>query len=322
MKKSSKNYATGISTIVSVGGMKVRIGSNSLYVYNQLLNNKKSMNNTTSSNTNNARNILNSAVYDSTYASGRREMPIVPKDNVRLYHETWNSHCSFTGDFDMSGVDEMAEKLAQKFIENGFQYAETSEKTGGFKAGMATLLAVQKARVPLQAKSIDKILEENGISLTDGEKYNIAVDKECKITVYGDDTEKAKKMEEILNDEPYLGWQLNRLTNLYSPRYKVKDSEEYDTSIFHEMDSESTLKVLSNGELSLKDLSIENGKIMGLTPKLDGLIHRTNTDMDNDEKIMYEQIYKVLKKVLERGIDNIPDLTTDAVYQKGKLALN
>lgn len=131
---------------------------------------------------------------------------------------------------------------------------------------------MQRARVPLKAKEIDTLLEQNGIKLVEGEKYNITVDTSCFITVTGNDTEKAKKIQDILNNTDYMGYSLNQLTSMYSDRYKVKEGEEYNRLFFHEMDSESTIRELSNGELSLKDLSVKNGKILGLTPELDALI--------------------------------------------------
>jgi hypothetical protein len=221
----------------------------------------------------------------------------------------------------MSDLDKMADKLAEKFVEDGFLYSETGgdKKSADFKKGMAAILAVYKARVPMQAKEIGDILKDNGIILEDGESYDFHVNKLCEISVSGGDPEKARKIQDILNNTGQLGWKLNRLSNIYSPRYDVKEGEEYDRAIFHEMQAESTLKELSGGALSMKDLSLEDGRIIGLSPELDELIHRTKPGMDSHKKTVYEKIYTVMKGVLERGLDNRPDLYTDARYADGKL---
>jgi hypothetical protein len=248
---------------------------------------------------------------------------VIPKAYFRPYQETWNSHCSYSGDFDMSDVDGMASKLADKFVEQGFVESDSNSasKSTDYKQGMAAILAVYKARVPMQAKEIGEILKDNGITIEDGESYDFRVNKQCEITVTGSDPDKAQKIQDVLNNSDQLGWKLNRLTNIYSPRYDVKDGDEYDRDIFNEMQAESTIKELSGGKLSMSDLSIENGKIVGLPPELDELIHRTKPGMDSHDKTVYGKIYTLMKGVLERGLDNIPDLHTEARYEDGKLTI-
>jgi hypothetical protein len=237
------------------------------------------------------------------------------------YQATWNSHVSSSSNFNMSDVDAIAEKLADKFVQQGFVQAESSptEKNTDYKQGLATLLAVQKARVPMQAKEIGEILKDNGITIEDGESYDFHVDKFNKITVSGSDADKAQRIEDVLNGTDQLGWKLNRLSNLYSPRYDVKEGEEYDRANFHEMQAESNIKELSDGKLSMKDLWLEDGKIMGLPPELDELLNLTKPDMTDHETTIYSKMNAIMKSVLERGLDNIPDLYTEARYQNGKL---
>lgn len=255
--------------------------------------------------------------------SGGREMPIVPKIAYPEYNP-FTPIQELSSD-DKADIDKKSDELAQKFIENGFnssQAADTGVKSGQIKNLHIITEAVKKARIPIQAKEIGQILKDNGITLEQNEKLNIQVDKKGVITVTGDNSEKAKKIEDILNSQEKLGWKLNRLTNLYSSRYKVEDGKEYDPDIFHEMDIEDTLRYLSNGDVSLSDLSVKNGKIMGLPKELDGLINGTNPDMTEDEKISYGQFKIVTLKLLQRGIDNIPDLTTNATYENGVLKFN
>jgi hypothetical protein len=223
----------------------------------------------------------------------------------------------------MSDVDAIADKLADKFVEQGFVSAETGStvKNTDYKQGLATILAVQKARVPMQAKEIGEILKDNGITVEDGESYDFHVAKFKKITVSGGDAEKAQKIQDVLNNSDQLGWKLNRLSNLYAPRYDVKEGEEYDRASFHEMQAETNIEALSGGKLSMKDLWLEDGKIMGLPPELDELLNLTKPGMNAHDTTVYGKMNAVMKAVLERGLDNITDLYTDARYENGKLTI-
>lgn len=231
---------------------------------------------------------------------------------------------------DRHEIEHYANIITQKMIEqndfnaglkdiNGImkQWNEPDKKNY-VKAVMIYLEAINKARVPLKAKEIGQLLEENNIQVNEEEEFRIFIDKTGIITVTGENEEKSKAIETILNNKQSLADSLHYLTFHYSQRYKgvenAKDS-------YHEMEMESYLRRKTNGAISLADLSIKNGKIIGLPDELDELIHLTKPNMTQDEKYRYEAIQKVLAKVLTIGIDNIPDFTTEMVYKNGLLII-
>ncbi|MDR1704121.1 MAG: hypothetical protein LBS19_05500 [Clostridiales bacterium] len=255
--------------------------------------------------------------------SGAKELPVIPIDKS-LSNNIFTEPTKIYGK-NSNGIsyEALSDMYAERLIENGFQYGEsTVEKKVDIVNTMAFIDAVKRTRVPLKAKELDGLFKENGITFEEGEKYSIKVDTACYIKVSGPDEDKAAKMEDILNNTDFMGYSLNKLTNMYSNRYKVKPGEEYDRSIIHEMDCESQLRQLSGGTLSLRDLSLKNGRIIGLTPEIEALYNGTKPGMSDDEKHLYKMFRDMTKSVLKRGIDNIPDLTTDAVYEQGKLVFN
>jgi hypothetical protein len=255
--------------------------------------------------------------------NGAKELPVIPIDKSLSNNIFTKPAYVFGVNSHGDDFDALSDMYTKELIENGFRYGEsTGKKKVDIVNTMAFIDAVKRARVPLKAKELDGLFEENGITFEEGERYSIKVDNACYITVSGPDEEKAGKMQEILNDADYMGYGLNKLSNMYSERYKVKPGEEYDRLIINEMDCESQLRQLSGGKLSLRDLSLSNGRIVGLTPDIEELYNGTKPGMTDDEKHLYRIFRDMTKSVLARGIDNIPDLTTDAVYEHGKLVFN
>jgi len=112
----------------------------------------------------------------------------------------------------------------------------------------------------------DKIfatLSKNRITLSPNEKYNISVDKYCNVTVTGDDVEKAKAIERLLNTPGNENW--GSLLQRENPHESIQ---------MDKMLLENYLINASGGKVSLNDLYLrDDGRIMGLPPELDELIN-------------------------------------------------
>jgi len=129
---------------------------------------------------------------------------------------------------------------------------------------------------------IKAALAEKGITISPNEKFNISVDKYFNVTVTGDDKEKAKAIEDVLNS-PADGknWGLLLQKKSIEDEMLLKDnkyniffpSDEYIAKV-NKMLLENYIANASGGAVSLDDLYLSaDGKIMGLPPELDELIN-------------------------------------------------
>lgn len=264
------------------------------------------------------RNTLNYPTYSKDEIK-QRNMVFNDPNYVKEINLTSSDHADIERDSDI---------FAQKMIEQNSiniglgeickKYENEPSEKKKIKVLFTYLEAVNKARVPLKAKEIGQKLEDNNIKVEENEEYRISVDKTGVITVTGGNEEKAKEIENVLNDAS-MGWSLNQLTYYYSPRYKQNREENRNT--LHEMDVEDYLRRKTNGTVSLADLSLENGKIIGLPEELDEFINMTKPNMTEDEQNQSRIWKDTIKRLLTIGIDNIPDLTTEMVYKGGNLMI-
>jgi len=98
----------------------------------------------------------------------------------------------------------------------------------------------------------------------------------------------------------------------------VKNKTDDDDSMlsFYKMLMKNFIENKSEGAVSLDDLYVENGKIMGLPPILDKIINSIQTAQSTDPDEKPDDAKSVLKEILTKGVKNIPDLTITIVMRK------
>jgi len=200
-------------------------------------------------------------------------------------------------------------------------------------------------------KWLTSALEKHGIKLKEIETFGISVDKYCKVTVTGDNKEMAAAIEKVLNSMPD-GENWGLLLNKNS----IKNEADFAPQMFKMLLS-NYIEGASGGAVTLDDLYVENGKIMGLPPELDKIINSIEADPYFDAKRIDEwfrekmkgldqkvselglparpslndwiedhpnqksyDLKTVLTDLLTTGVKNIPDLTANAVIGNGSLA--
>jgi hypothetical protein len=147
-------------------------------------------------------------------------------------------------------------------------------------------------------------LSKKGITLSPSEKFNINVDKLGNITITGNDEQKAKAIENVLNSSESKNWGL-----LLQKRYMEDMGDVFNPSKEHadkinKMLLENYIAKASGGTTSLDSLYLlDNGRIMGLPPELDELINSTKpayygkTRQDWEKQVSAEyDFYKELEK--------------------------
>jgi hypothetical protein len=142
-----------------------------------------------------------------------------------------------------------------------------------------TAQQIEGSPEPAQIETLsDKILSalsENEITLSPSEKFNISVDKYCNVTVTGDDAEKAKAIEKVLNSPGSENWGLLlQRENLFKDLVASDGMTKEQADRLHKMLLENYLTNASGGKVSLNNLYLlDNGKIMGLPPELEEIIN-------------------------------------------------
>ena len=197
----------------------------------------------------------------------------------------------------------------------------------------------------LMAK-LESTLEKYGIELSEGEEFNISVDKYCKVSVTGIDREKAKAIEDVLNSMPDgKNW------GLILNQSGISDVNGFIPQSF-KMFMANYIESASGGTVTLDDLYLKDGKIMGLPPELDNLINSIEPDPYYDAKRIIEEdaalkkelgipvsveeelgkfiqknpnqksydVKTMLTELLTTGVNNTPDMTANVVIGNGKLA--
>jgi len=174
---------------------------------------------------------------------------------------------------------------------------------------------------------IKAALAEKGITISPNEKFNISVDKYFNVTVTGDDKEKAKAIEDVLNS-PADGknWGLLLQKKSIEDEMLLKDnkyniffpSDEYIAKV-NKMLLENYIANASGGAVSLDDLYLSaDGKIMGLPPELDKLINSMEskyygkTQQEWEKQISEE--YDSYKKQDEEWFKKYNTQSSDIIY--------
>jgi hypothetical protein len=145
----------------------------------------------------------------------------------------------------------------------------------------------------------ENLLSKNGIVLSGNEKFNISVDKYCKVSVTGDNAEKAKKIEKLLNSMPDgQNW------GLILNRNGVYDFDDLTPQLLKTL-AANYIENASGGTISLDELYVENGRIMGLPIDLDELINSIEPDPYYKAKKSIEANYEyklnAMQEMLRRG---------------------
>jgi hypothetical protein len=140
----------------------------------------------------------------------------------------------------------------------------------------------EKAREFVQNNNLMKLLtstlDKRGIALEEHETFGISVDMYCKVTVTGSNKEKAAAIEKVLNSVPD-GENWGLLLNKNS----IHDMDGFASQMFKMLMS-NYIEGASGGAVTLNDLHVENGKIMGLPPELDEFINSIEADPYFDAK--------------------------------------
>ncbi len=103
-----------------------------------------------------------------------------------------------------------------------------------------------------------------------------------------------------------------------SSEYKNLNDYERDL-VYSKQVAEWNLDNVSGSEVSLSDLRMENGKIIGLTPELEELFYGTKEGMSEDDIRGWETSRKGIEFLLNAGLENIPDIPTRLTYSKDEL---
>ncbi len=256
-----------------------------------------------------------------------------PKELGEIYRKQYNEAHNLNGQsIDRGVVDKLADEYVRGWLENGTQSgsggigeydANGNKVKRSWNESMATLIANQRYAFPATEKMFNEFLTENGIEIGENEEIKMFVDGKLKVTVSGlEDKEKAKKIEDLLNNpDERWGRQLNVLIRKYSAEYRSIDRETARL-MSQKNSTEDNLRYNSGGTLSLSDLWLEDGKIMGLSPELDELYNVTKKDLSEGDKIGWEATNKMIKKLLTIGLDNISDITAEVTFKGGNLSIN
>jgi len=148
-----------------------------------------------------------------------------------------------------------------------------------------------------------KTLERKGIELEENERFDLSVDKYGNVTVTGVNKEKAKAIEDVLNSMPN-GENWGEILN----RNSIRNSADVVPQLFKNL-MENYLYNATGGAVTLNDLYVEDGKIMGLPPELDRLINSIEPDPYYKIKKSIEETYNLRENSgINAAIKNNPDL--------------
>ncbi len=224
------------------------------------------------------------------------------------------------GTYDPAEVDRLSDIYVEAWLKGdmtvGRKPADGTPRSWNEVA--AEFKAREKILVPRTKQQMDNVLKENGIEINEDEKFDIVVEN-GQIVVNGENMEKAKQIEEVLNNAERMGVKLHYITKQKSSEFINLGDQERDV-VFSKMSIDYRLARESNGEISLSDLKMENGKLVGLTPELEALYYGTQegmTTQDIDARI-YQR--KAIEKILNYGLENIKDMVTKLVYTKDGLS--
>jgi hypothetical protein len=216
-------------------------------------------------------------------------------------------------------ADQIAEKYVNGDNVNDIEYCFMVKGIGGNRSDAALISRCKT----LEERNISQILVNNNIQLDPNQELKITVDLQNKVTVSGiNDTEKLQQIEDALNSK------YNMLAGLYqisSDTYKSVSKLYYAAAAGLDP-VEQYLNQQTEGTISLTDLSIQDDKIVGLTPALDSLLNKDTTsyNMNNPEdKAAYEakiKIVNLLAHMKVYGTENLPHANYTLSYKNETLS--
>ncbi|MDR2728032.1 MAG: hypothetical protein LBB56_02785 [Chitinispirillales bacterium] len=111
---------------------------------------------------------------------------------------------------------------------------------------------------------------------------------------------------------------LAAVSGMFSLMDAVKNKMNDDDYMlsFYKMLMKNFIEDKSEGAVSLNGLYVKNGKIMGLPPRLDKIINSIQTAQSTNANEKPDDAKSVLKMILKKGVNNIPDLTINIVMKK------
>jgi len=216
-------------------------------------------------------------------------------------------------------ANEIAEKYANGDDVSIEEYCFMTKEIRGDKFNTALC---QRSK-SLEEQKISRILASNNIQLNSDEELNISVDCQDNVTVSGlNDTAKLQKIQDALTNE---GFQLNCIYQGNSETYK--NLSPRFLGIAQRLGTiEQYLNKQTQGAISLTDLDLQDGKIVGLTPELDKLLNKDKNTYDilNSEEDFqaYRMKYKMtstLAYIKANGTENLPQMNSTFTYKNGKL---
>jgi hypothetical protein len=183
--------------------------------------------------------------------------------------------------------------------------------------------AFHKRNTVLEEKNISTVLTKNNIQLNSDQELRISIDCQNKITVSGiDDPEKCQQIASDLSSEASM---LASLFQHNSETY-TKVSGDFAGTAQALGTIEKYLNEKTNGKISITDLTVQDGKIVGLTPELDRLLNRNITPEDRlkfDEAENYTMKYGIIGAIMYiniNGAEDLPQMTFTLSYKNGKLS--
>lgn len=296
----------------------MRIGnnySNIYHTYNRMLKSKQARAIASSQNSSNQTGNSIQPTRDPNYKS----VDLSNEPNIWIARGILNGTYIPPNIPNMAEVDRLSDEIVEDWINNPDR--ETNyKKSSNWNEVIAQMVASEKILIPSITKDIDTIMKDNGIEIGNDEKFDINV-QNGKITVVGEDTEKAKLMEDALNNTDRMNISLHYITKQHSEEFSKIDQSTRE-EIFGKVLLDFDVRKESNGEVGLNDLRLENGRIVGLPPEVEALYYGTKEGMSEEEIEAKAYTRAGIENMLRKGLENIPDMVTNFTYSAGKITVS
>lgn len=260
-----------------------------------------------------------------TNTTNSQRAKILTKATPRDYDEYWKKLESQQTSIPRKYTGPLtADQIAKKFA-NGDKISneEYYYMLKGIGIGDKYNATVTKRVQTSEEKNLSTILKKYKIELDPSEELKISVDTQKKVTVSGiEDTEKLKKIQDALNSEPN---ELSSLFAISSKTYKKLSSDFTSVAQCSGL-AEQYLNEHTDGKVSITDLKIQNGKIIGLPASLNTLLNKPVTSYNPDipaQSKAYEAklaIVNVLAYMKVNGSDDLPNIDSTLSYKNDKLS--
>lgn len=260
------------------------------------------------------------------YSSNNNRVAILNKPVARDYDSYWkkletqNSAASSRKYNGSLNASQIADKFAKG---DNISMEEYKTMLKGIGVGDKYDAVVTKRLQTSQEQNLSSVLKKYNIKLDSNEKINITIDSQKGVIVSGiEDKEKLKKIQDALNSQP------NELASLYaisSQTYKKVSSDYCSISQCINL-AQQYLDEHTNGKVSVEDLKMQDGKIVGLPSALNNLLnkpvtsYKQNVQSDNKAYEAKLAIVNVLAYIKVNGSDNLPQINSTFTYKGGKLS--